>query len=264
MSKSTPFFIASAALAFFLTACVSPYYAPELSAKFAKQTLRVGICPDFPPLIFRQNGNIDGIEANLSQRIGKILGAEIIYVEKSWNDLIPSLEKGEFDVIMSGMTATKERSERVLFTKPYKRVGQMAIMCTSNIAKFSTVEKVLATRGKVGFLQGTTGETFVKASCKNAEKVPLQNAQEAESYLLNGKIDLFISDAPVIWVMSSSDLTPLCVPLTEEYLAWAVRKNDTRLASILDACLDKMKADSYLSEVESAWVPEFIRNAEAK
>ncbi len=243
-----------------IAGCATDLKNEQLAVKFAKPELKVGIAPDFPPLIFKQNGKINGIEFQFAERIGKILGVKIVFVERDWGKLIPSLNKNEFDVIMSGMTVTPERSKLVKFTTPYKRVGQMAIMRTSDIAEFSTVEKVLQTKKRAGFLAGTTGEAFVRKNCPNAIMIPCKTVEDAEGSLINDKMDVFIADAPVIWVLSSTDLTPLCVPLTEEYLAWALRPGDADLAEILNECLDIMKKDSYLNEVESAWIPELIRN----
>ncbi|MEM4248620.1 MAG: ABC transporter substrate-binding protein, partial [Candidatus Nanoarchaeia archaeon] len=240
------FSVLSCFVAIILLGCLVSVKDPVLSAKFAKPALRVGTAPDFPPIVFKEDKKIKGIESDLAKRVGEILGTEIVFVEKEWEELIPSLLKGDFDVIMSGMTITEERKKIVLFTSPYKRVGQMAIMRTSDIAEFSTVEKVLGTTRRVGYLQGTTSETFVFGNCIQAHKIPLKTMEDATSALLNNNIDVFISDAPVIWAISSSDLTPLCVPLTEEYLAWAVNKNNNELAEILNACIEKMKNDGYL------------------
>lgn len=248
-------------LTIILLGCLASNKDPILSAKFAKPVLRVGTAPDFPPLVFKQGNKIEGIESDLAKRVGEVLGTKIVFVEKEWEELIPSLLKGDFDVIMSGMTVTEERKKIVLFTSPYKKVGQMAIMRTTDIVEFSTVEKVLGTTRRVGYLQGTTSETFVFGNCMQAQKIPLKTMEDATSALLNNNIDVFISDAPVIWAMSCSDLTPLCIPLTEEYLAWAVNKDNNELAEILNACIEKMKNDGYLANVEARWIPEIIRKA---
>ncbi len=242
-----------------LGGCVSGVKNNELAAKFAKPVIKVGVEPDFPPLIFTQNGKIIGIESEFAKRISEMLGAELILVHTPWNELIPALNRNEFDVIMSGMTITPERAKLVKFTDPYIRVGQMAIMRTADITQFSTPEKVLATDKKIGFINGTTGEAFVREKCTKASKVGFINVQDAKNAILNGKIDVFVSDAPVIWVISDTALTPLCVPLTEEYLAWAVKPDNAKLAEILNKCLAIMKKDGLVEKVNSSWIPELIR-----
>src|SRR5882757_559527 len=71
--------------------------------------LRVGITPNLPPLAFKQNGKIVGIEADFAQQLGKELGREVKFVVLDWSDQIPDLLDGKIDIIMSGMTITKTR-----------------------------------------------------------------------------------------------------------------------------------------------------------
>jgi len=44
-------------------------------------------------------------------------------------------------------------------------------------------------------------------------------------------------------------------PLTEEWLAWAVRRDDGELAARLDALARAWRADGTAERVVSAWVP---------
>ena len=75
--------------------------------------LRVGIAPDYPPLAFKENGNILGVEPDLARALAHQLGVELVLVETPWEDLVPSLQQGRIDVIMSGMSVTEERSRAV-------------------------------------------------------------------------------------------------------------------------------------------------------
>jgi len=44
-------------------------------------------------------------------------------------------------------------------------------------------------------------------------------------------------------------------PLTEEYLAWAVRHSDTALKAELDALLDDWKALGDIDRMVNRWMP---------
>ena len=80
--------------------------------------LRVGVAPDSPPLIYMDKGKLSGIEIAAAESLGKLMDRKIKYVEKPFNDLIPALESGEIDIIMSGMSITEERAKQVNFSKP--------------------------------------------------------------------------------------------------------------------------------------------------
>ena len=230
----------------------------EIASTLKKKEIRVGIYADFKPLIFKDNNQLKGIEADLAAKVGEITGARIVYAEHPWSDLIPALEAGKIDVIMAGMTITAERAKKVAFTTSYLRVGQMALLRTSDINEFSTAEKVKSTNRRIGFIKNTTGDDFVRSHCPNAKKVPFEKPQDGIKSLSERRIDVFIIDAPVVWDLSTPDLTPLLEPLTEEHFGWAVRKNDTAMREALNKCLALMREDGFLETVKRKWVPQLL------
>ena len=71
--------------------------------------LRVGVSPDAPPLVFKENDKIVGLEADLAAALAVHLGKELVLVERPWDELIPSLTDNQIDIIMSGMSFTVAR-----------------------------------------------------------------------------------------------------------------------------------------------------------
>jgi len=249
----------TAVLAVFTAGCASEKNA-AISKMLNRKEIRVGVEANFKPLIFKDGKIIKGLEPDLTAKIGSITGAKMVVTEIPWNDLIPALETGKIDIIMSGMTITEERKKKVNFTYPYIKVGQMAIVRTDNIKEFSSAGKVINTDKKVGFISGTTGNFFVTAKCAKAEKISFARTSDGIKALTDGKIDVFIIDAPVVWDMSNRKLTALLDPLTEEYLGWAVRKNDKTLLDTMNKCLEQMKKDGSLDLIEKRWVPQLLLN----
>jgi polar amino acid transport system substrate-binding protein len=137
--KALPTRILLALLAVGLSGCVSEG-KHEIADTLARKEIRVGIEANFKPLVFKENRRIKGIEPDLIFEVGKMTGAEMQIRELPWNDLIPALEAGKIDVIMSGMTITEERAKRVDFTDSYMSVGQMALMRTGDANEFSAAE----------------------------------------------------------------------------------------------------------------------------
>ncbi|MCX7771061.1 MAG: ABC transporter substrate-binding protein, partial [Proteobacteria bacterium] len=60
-----------------------------------------------------------GFEIDLAEAIAKELGVKVKYVQNAWDSLIPSLERGDYDVAVNGIEITEERKKRVLFSIPY-------------------------------------------------------------------------------------------------------------------------------------------------
>lgn len=193
-------------------------------------TLRVGVCPDYPPVIFDDNGKISGIEADLAQYAGDKLGVNIEFVELPFQDLTSYLEDEEIDVIMSGMANTDYRKNDLRFIAPYMTIGQMALVRKKEVENFSSYSNLYQSTHRVGYIESTTGEMFVKENMKVAEKIGFLNPEKAIEELKNNEIDVFFDDAPFILqaVKNNPGLSALGWLFTTEQLAWAVSKDESR------------------------------------
>ena len=225
----------------------------------AAETLRVGVSPDYAPLIFEQDGRIVGIEADNAQTVGEIIGRKVEFAKMPFEKLIPALLAGDIDVIMSGLSVTGARSEQVLFTESFMLVGQMAIMHRDKITRFAQPWAVYRAGVRVGVEPGTTGASYAERELKEAEIIFFQDSAAAFTGLREDKIDLYIHDAPTSWQLATSsensDLISLYSAMTEEMLAWAVRPGDQALAIDLNRALSVMKSNGTLQYILNRWIP---------
>ncbi len=230
-----------------------------LPAALQAQVLKVGLSPDYPPLQYKQDGRIVGVEPDNAQAVAKILGRELALFEYSFDELIPALEQGRVDVIMSGFSVTAERSQRVLFADPYMEVGQMAILHKNRIGSFAQPWAIYREGVRVGVEPGTTGASFAERELTDAVISFYADPTEAFGGLREDEIDLYIHDAPTAWQLANSmdtdDLISTYKPLTTEYLAWAVRKGDDQLAADLNRALREMRDSGTLQYIINRWIP---------
>jgi len=189
-------------------------------------TLRVGVAPDYPPVIYKQDGKLCGIEADLATYAGAKLACPVQFVEMPFEELVPCLERGEIDVIMSGLSNTDARREVVRFTVPYLHIGQMALLRSADAARMTTAGALTTFAGRAGCLRGTTGEMYVKENMPQAEGVAFADAPAAIAALRANQIDVLIDDGPYVLyaVKEYPELQALPWQLTDESLAWAVSK----------------------------------------
>jgi len=157
------------------------------------------------------------------------------------------------------MSVMAERRQRVRFIEPYVQVGQMAMIRRDRVAELGRPTDLHRPGVRVGFVSGTTGEQFVRDSLHQAEPVPLGSVAEGEQRLRAGEIDYFVHDAPTAWRLGADlteeELMGLYKPLTEEWLAWAVRRDDVELAKRLDDLVSRWRQDGTIARVLDAWVP---------
>ncbi len=220
--------------------------------------LRIGISANYVPVLFKENGVYKGIEADLARRLGKELDRPIVFKEILFKELIPSLEAGQIDIIMAGMSVTEDRKKRVSFARSYLRVAQMALIRKSDEKKLATPLALFNTRLRVGFVKNTTGEMFVLQHLTSASHVPFGVSALGIKGLKSEEIDIFIHDSTLIRHMVAKyhekGLMVPDWPLTEEHLAWAVRKSDVVLLRQLNTTLSSWKLDGFLKSVLKHWL----------
>src|SRR5262249_23269419 len=94
-----------------------------LAAARARGTLRWGgDVQGGEPYVFQdpQDGNrLVGFEVEIADALARRLGLRAEFVQNDWQTLLPSLERGDFEVAMDGLEVTPARRVRVAFTRPY-------------------------------------------------------------------------------------------------------------------------------------------------
>ncbi len=219
----------------------------------------VGVTTNYPPIIFKMNGQITGLEADLAQRIGTELGRPIEFVEMKWEEQIPALLKGDIDIIMSGMTITQARQIRIAFSQPYLTSGVMIAFNAENAPQYASLKAIMESYPAVGFVASTTGETYVRNNFREGNRmIPVKSADEAALALKNKRIDVFVYDAPsIVWIVSENEAELKLLPelLNIEYLGWGLRQNDRELLGMVNALLSKWKNDGTLKQMILKWLP---------
>ena len=60
--------------------------------------------------------------------LAEALGVKLVLSSTAWDGIIPALITSKCDLIMSGMTITKERAETIDFSAPYMVIGQTVLL----------------------------------------------------------------------------------------------------------------------------------------
>jgi polar amino acid transport system substrate-binding protein len=232
------------------------------SASGVPSPLRVGITPNYPPIAFERDGTIVGIEPDLAAEVGKRLGVEAKLVPTAWDDLASALDGNEIDVVMSGVSVTDRRKRFVHFTDSYLKVGQMVLIRHEDQTKLSKPEAMNEKGARVGVERLTTGARYARDDLNRATIVEFDSVDAGIEALREKQVDFFIHDAPTVWRVTGRyphadpALVGLYRPLTNEEIAWAVRKQDAdTLGNALDRVLADMQSDGKVQEILDRWIP---------
>jgi ABC-type amino acid transport substrate-binding protein len=220
--------------------------------------LKVGVTPDFPPMVYKEGTELQGVEVDFARALGKQLNRPVQFVEVDWEDQIPALADGRTDIIMSTMSITLARQLRVAFANPYLTIGQTVLVRREDAGKF-VFGFPIEPQGKVGVLKATTGDYLVQQEFPRAKRKAFDSPQEAARALIRGKIDMLICDSPTAWWLAGMNeaqgLTVVPIDLSHENLAWAVRKTDADLLASVNNALGKFEADGTATAIIKRWLP---------
>jgi polar amino acid transport system substrate-binding protein len=220
--------------------------------------LKIGVTPNFPPMISKDGTNIVGVEADFAKVLGAELGRPIQFIEVSWEDQVGALLDGKSDIIMSAMSVTVPRQLRVNFATPYLAVGQTVLVRREDANRYA-VGFVVAPKTVFGVLKSTTGDFMVQQEFPTCKRETYKTPQDAAKALLRKRIDLLICDAPTAWWLSGMNevegLVVVPVFLTHEQMAWAVRKSDPELLNSVNSALEKIQKDGRASSIIKRWIP---------
>ena len=249
--------IALAALAA-LTLHLGPAWAGKLE-QIKQDGLRVCLEPAYMPFeMTNKRGEIVGFDPDLAALMAKELGApKLELVSTAWDGIIPALLTDKCDIIMSGMTITNERKEKVDFSDPYMLVGQTILLRKDLAGKVKSYKDLNNKKYKIASKLGTTGEIASKKYIPKAQYFSYETEAEGVMEVVNGKVDAFIYDSPYNLIANvqrgEGKLVFLDQPFTDEPIGWAVKQGDPEFLKSLNAFLAKIKQSSTHAELHDKW-----------
>lgn len=223
--------------------------------KADEKTLKVACSADFAPFEFQEEGNKEyqGFDMDLIRALSKEMGYKVEISNIGFDGLIPALEAGNIDLIISGMTINEERKKNVLFSDPYYESGLTIVVRNDekNIKGFKDLEGK-----KVAVQIGTTGANEA-AKIKDCEVKNFNVISECFMELKNGGVDAVINDRPVndyyLMRTKSEGVKPLSDKVTAEDYGMAMRKDNKELQEKVNAALKKLKDNGEYKKIYDKW-----------
>jgi polar amino acid transport system substrate-binding protein len=260
MRTLLPFLLALLALA--LGACQSLPAGTSRSARLDRilesRELRVGLSGNQPPLNMRnKRGEIIGLEVDLVMALARSMGLEVRAVVKPFAELLPALEAGELDLVISGMTITPERNARVAFAGPYFVSGKSLLTRFQEISGVENSAALDDPSRSYAALGGSTSEKFVKEVAPQAKLVATPDYGTAVQMVIDGDVDALIADFPICEVSMlrhpEAKLSTLVTPFTVEPLGIALPADDPLLVNLVENYLTTLDDTGTLTQLKAKW-----------
>ena len=198
-----------------------------------------------------------GFDIDLAREMARELGVDFVPVNTRWTSIIPSLTLGRCDVIVSGMSVTEARREKVDFSEPYMQVGQTVLLNAGLADRIGSYADLNAPGFKVASKPGTTGEAAVRRFLPEADYRPYESEREAAAAVAAGEVDALVYDRPFnatfLALRGGEGLVFLDRPFTEEAIAFAIRKDDPDFLAWLNGFLAQIRADGRYDRLHRKW-----------
>jgi polar amino acid transport system substrate-binding protein len=217
--------------------------------------LTIGTNMPYPPMESYTGPNLNiptGADIDLGKAIAAKMGLSTTFVNiPNFDTIIPALQSHHFDVIMSSMGITPDRSKSLDFV-PYLLAGQSIVVIAGNPKHITTIADL---SGKTAGVQASTTEQSSldaeNAKLKAAGK-PLINVQtykqdsDALAQLVLGRIDAYLTDYPVAAYYVAKRHTQLAFGgkqfATQTY-GIAIRKGDKSILTAVSKAFKLVQKD---------------------
>lgn len=216
-----------------------------------RDVLVIGMDATYPPFEFKdEKGRFSGVSVAMGQEIAKKLGKPVEFRNMDFDGLIPALQTGQIDLIISSLTASEQRRKSIDFSDPYVKTG-LSIL----VAKDSTVqsaEDLKAPGRRLTVRVATTGEQWCREHIPEARLVALNTDAACVLEVVNGTVDAWVYDQ--ISVMNYHAKHPertraLLAPLREEVWAVGLKKGREDLKATVNEVIAQMKKDGAFAKL---------------
>jgi len=122
------------------------------------------------------------------------LKARCVWVESSWDGMIPALLARKFDAVASSLTITPKRLEQISFTDKVSN-APARLVAKRGSGLQPTLESLKGKR--IGVEQGSTQESYAKAvwGSKGVDVLSYQNQDQVYADLVVGRLDASLQGA---------------------------------------------------------------------
>lgn len=225
----------------------------------ANKKLVLGTSPDYPPFEFLVSeggkGNVVGADIELAKKLAEKMGLELEIKTIDFDALIPALQSGKVDVVITGMSPTEERKKNIDFSDIYFQGKNGVIVKKGDAGKYKTEDDLK--KAKLGVQKGSTQETYIKDTLKVTGYKGLTAVPDLVMDLKNGNVDAIVLNDKVAGINATKyDGVEIVkdIKMTsageEEAMAIAVKKGDNKdLIELMNKVIKDLNASGEYDKI---------------
>jgi len=225
--------------------------------------LKIGCEAAYVPFTYRDAGKIVGYDVELAEIFCKTLGVKPNFIDTAWAGVIPSLYAKKFDIIMSSMSYTKERLERVAFSIPYAEASQAMLIRAGDSG---VIKSLTDLNGRVLAVKlGSPGQVLqekILASLKAGGGAGFKELRVFDDHpsayiaLAQNRVDVVLNTIPTLAMVLKDAPGKYAIVKgigADNWAGIAARKEDPEIVSFLNTELVRLKADGTIYKLQEKW-----------
>lgn len=225
----------------------------------ASEPLVVAMELAYPPFETRDDaGEPAGVSVDLMKAFGEYAGREIQIENTAWDGLIPALQTGAADIVISSMTITEERKELIDFSEPYAN-ALLAILANAD-SGITSIDDLNQEGKTIAVKSGSTGHMYAEKNLTKAKVLAMPDESACVTEVSQGRADGFIYDQLTIyrnWQNNSDTTSAVFIPFQEpEKWGIAVQKGNQELLEEINAFLAEYKENGGYEELTEKHLAE--------
>lgn len=206
------------------------------------------------PYIFPDRNNpksLIGFEIELMEALGRQLHLTPRLVQAPWEELVPALQRGDFDIVVNGLEVTPDRRQVIDFSVPYYYFSEQ-ITARKGDHRFTSMADLRGHR--VGTLAASLAFTLLTQT-GSIEVVPYPSPVESYRDLTLGRVDAVLMDLPIAawYAQPNPALENTGEPIGEGVYAVGVRKDSPELLRKVNDGLAALAAQGELERIYRKW-----------
>ncbi len=224
--------------------------APSAVSLVAGDKLTVCTNPPYEPFEFEENGEIVGLDIDITAEIAKDLGVpqQILTVGFDALESGAALNSSQCDVVATGLSITENRKQNVDFSTSYFD-ADLGLLVPAG----SALDSAESLKGKkIGVQVGTVGKDWVAENgLTGVEFADLGLQVQA---LKTKQVDAVVTDLTVLAPYVDADYVVTATFPTADQYGIAVKKGNTALLEAVNATLERITNDGTYDAIYTARV----------
>jgi polar amino acid transport system substrate-binding protein len=233
--------------------------SPVLDRIVQRGELVVGTAGSMPPLnMTTKDGRVIGIEPDLARFMASSMGVKLRIETMHFHELLPALEAGKVDMVLSGMTITGRRNLTAAFVGPYFISGKSVLTKLKTLAGVRSPSDINSPNTRLVALKDSTSQLFVENVIPKAKLLTADNYDQAVGMLIKGQAHALIADYPIcavsVFRYPDQQFTTLVEPFTYEPIGIVLPADDPLLMNWAQNFLVSMNGSGQLDKLRDRWI----------